>query len=73
MSLDVINAQGHQVKQLEQMVQERELIIALLTNGKPANMRFSKKKQQEIAEGIAINWRQNKDGTMVINVKRKDS
>jgi hypothetical protein len=73
MSLEVINAQGAQVKQLEQMVQERELIIALLTGGKPANLRFPVKKQQEIADNIAVNWRQNKDGTIVINIGRKES
>lgn len=71
MSLEVINAQGAQVEQLKRMVQERELIIALLTGGKPANLRYSTNKQQEITDSISVNWKQNKDGTLVINVRKE--
>jgi hypothetical protein len=70
MSLEIINAQGAQVEQLKRMVQERDVIIALLAGGKPANLRFSNKRQLELTEGIAVNWRQNKDGTVTINVKK---
>lgn len=70
--LDIINQQGAQVERLKQQVREQQLVITLLANESNAvAKRFDNKKQEAAGEQIEeVTWKQNKDGTIVVNIKR---
>jgi hypothetical protein len=71
--IDIINTQGAQVKALEQAIQERNAVIqALASTASPKGRRFTKQMLAQINEQIeGVSWHGNKDGSLVITVKRK--
>lgn len=73
MSLDVINAQGAQVTALRNQVAEQQVIVSMLASrlGYKTH-RFTKQQRQQTQDDLdGISWKELKDGTLIVTVKRK--
>lgn len=66
--LDVINAQGAQVKALEGQVAQLQTLLVLYAH-RAGGQRFTRADQDAAAE-TGIDYRQNRDGTIVVTIRK---